>query len=97
MQHNSTQADTASQGRLRSCLLTMLSGTLYRVTLVRADVSENVSSASSGVLRVIIIIIIIGTTTLCEPWPSSELFAFFPIVGLSGYSFFECLNSFFLG
>jgi hypothetical protein len=27
---------------------------------------------------IIIIIIIIGTTALCEPWPSSELFAILP-------------------
>jgi hypothetical protein len=34
-------------------LLKMPSVTLYRVALVRPDVSENVSSASSGVFRLI--------------------------------------------
>jgi hypothetical protein len=38
-------------------------------------------------------LIITGTTALCEPWPSSELFAIFPIVGPSGYSFFGFLNN----
>jgi hypothetical protein len=30
------------------------------------------------IIIIIIIIIITGTTALCEPWPSSELFAILP-------------------
>jgi hypothetical protein len=44
-----------SSGMLsRRCQLRMSSGTFYRVALVRTDVLENVSSPSSGFLKLIV-------------------------------------------
>jgi hypothetical protein len=41
-------------------------------------VSGNRITGFLGFVVVIIIIIITGTTALCEPWPSSGLFAILP-------------------
>jgi hypothetical protein len=42
---------------------------------------------------IIIIIIITGMTALCEPWPSSKLFAILPYIGPPGHYFFGFLNN----